>query len=184
MTSAKILIIEDETAGGGRAGNTTEQKDAEQELEFLREKLRASQEALRQKDLALKVVLEQVDGQRQQVGRQIGINVDRVLMPLIARLEDGIGPEAKTHVAMLRDNLRKIASPFVSVLEMKFDSLTHREIEVCQMVKNGMTTAEVAGSLKTSIETVRNQRKSIRKKLGIANKNVNLGTFLQAMQGS
>ena len=159
----------------------TERRKAEQELDFARERLRTEHEALRQKDLALKAVLEQVEDQKKQVARQIGTTVERILIPLIARLEEKVGSGDRAFVAMLRDNLREIASPFVNTLEMQFGNLTPREIEICQMIKNDLTTREIAASLSTSVETVRNQRKSIRKKLSIANKSVNLGTFLKTM---
>jgi DNA-binding NarL/FixJ family response regulator len=46
------------------------------------------------------------------------------------------------------------------------------------MIKGGFSSKDMARLFNTSENTVLGQRKSIRRKLGIAGKNVNLSTFL------
>ena len=46
------------------------------------------------------------------------------------------------------------------------------------MIKNGLTTKEIAQLRHISIATVSRHREHIRKKLQIANKNINLATYL------
>jgi DNA-binding CsgD family transcriptional regulator len=60
-------------------------------------------------------------------------------------------------------------------------SLTLKEIDLCRMIKGGLTSKEVAQALGVSVQTVEKQRKGIRRKLGITNKAVDLGTFLNKL---
>ena len=47
------------------------------------------------------------------------------------------------------------------------------------MVRAGLATKEIAGLLGASAQTVDKHRNNIRRKLGLANKDVNLVSFLQ-----
>ena len=45
-------------------------------------------------------------------------------------------------------------------------SLTYRELEIAQLIANGMTTKDIAGKLFLSADTIKTHRKNIIKKLG------------------
>ncbi|MHC4453627.1 MAG: helix-turn-helix transcriptional regulator [Planctomycetota bacterium] len=56
---------------------------------------------------------------------------------------------------------------------------TAKEIEVCNMIKNGLTSKEIASLLNISFLTIEKHRVNIRRKLGIINKDINLTSFLK-----
>ena len=56
--------------------------------------------------------------------------------------------------------------------------LTPREMEICTMIESGLTSKEIPEQLNISCQTIDNHRKSIRKKLDITNKNINLSSYL------
>lgn len=56
--------------------------------------------------------------------------------------------------------------------------LSYTEMQVATMIKNGMSSAQIADKLNISIDTVKTHRRNIRKKLNIQKSNVNLRTFL------
>ena len=64
---------------------------------------------------------------------------------------------------------------------MKY-GLTKRELEICHLIKNGLSSKEIADMLYISERTAENHRTSIRKKLDLNNKKVNLHIFLQNFQ--
>lgn len=59
--------------------------------------------------------------------------------------------------------------------------MSPRESEICSMVKNGLTSKDIARTLGISTQTVLKQRKHIRKKLGINNSPINLTSYLKSL---
>jgi len=81
---------------------------------------------------------------------------------------------------MLKTNLEEITSQFVSQLSNSYHSLTPMEITICNMIRNGMRTKEIAQTRGVSMATINRHRENIRRKLKITNDAVNLATYLQS----
>lgn len=158
-----------------------ESKIAEDELGSVSDKLRLQQTAYQEKNAALREVLSEIENDRKQTALQIQANVDRLVGPILRKVEEKISPSEKAYVSLLRNCLSDIASPFVSKLSVRYARLSPREVEVCNLVRHGLTSKEISTNLNISEETVRNQRKSIRRKLGITSHKTNLSTFLQSI---
>ncbi len=141
----------------------------------------AEQSALQQKNIALQEVLDAVQEEKDKVGRAVLANVDRIIMPMLDTLEQGLPDRQKKCVAMLKQNLKEIASPFVEKLSKEFHSLTPMEIQICHHIKRGLSSKEMASIESISPATVRTYRFQIRRKLDLLNKDVNLASFLQQM---
>ncbi len=62
--------------------------------------------------------------------------------------------------------------------ESTFSLLSNTEAKISAMIKNGLTTQQIARQLNISVETVKTHRRNIRKKLGIQNKKKNLRSYL------
>ena len=58
--------------------------------------------------------------------------------------------------------------------------LTPVEIAISTMIRNGLSTKEIAQLRCISPATVRRHRENIRRKLGLKNRKVNQATYLQA----
>jgi DNA-binding CsgD family transcriptional regulator len=58
--------------------------------------------------------------------------------------------------------------------------MTPTEIAICNMIRNGMRTKEIAEMRGISEATINRHREKIRRKLKITNQDVNLATFLQS----
>jgi PAS domain S-box-containing protein len=155
-------------------------KQTEASLRAANEQLEAEQAALREKNIALREVLSQFEEERKQLHRQVQSNVDRVLMPIVNGLRRRGGAD-RDYVDFLRTCLDGVTSPFVNELDRRFARLSPRELEICSMIRTGRSTKEIAAALHTSIHTVHNQRKKIRKKLKIAGVGVNLRSFLNSI---
>jgi DNA-binding NarL/FixJ family response regulator len=87
----------------------------------------------------------------------------------------------KESLNTLKHSLEDLTDPFINKIESQFRKLTPREVQICDMIRNGMTSKEIASILHTSEETVRTQRKMIRRKLNIANNKINLRSYLQTL---
>ncbi len=160
----------------------TERKASEKALAEANEALERDRRSLEQKNIAMREVLDQIEMERTRTAQQLQANVDRVVLPILSKLEGRLDPGNLKFTGLLRSGLEQITSPFVSRLESQFAKLTPREVEICNMIKNGLSSKEISQTLDTSPETVRSQRKSIRKKLGIDNEDVNLSSYLRTIE--
>ena len=86
----------------------------------------------------------------------------------------------RKYIELLRDNLEEITSPFVNQLSRTFNALTPTEVRICDMIRSGMQTKEIARIRGVSPATISRHREHIRRKLNIANDAINLTTFLQS----
>jgi DNA-binding CsgD family transcriptional regulator len=87
----------------------------------------------------------------------------------------------RAYVELLRENLQDIASPFINKLSKRTALLTPRELEVANLIRAGRSSKEIADVLSIAPGTVIQQRKSIRRKLKISGKKVNLRSYLQTL---
>ena len=159
----------------------TDRKQAEAELVEARRTLEIESQTLARKDAALREILDQIDSERMVIMRQVQANVDKILLPIVKLLESKVDPADREHVHLLERHLSDITSPFARKLSADFAGLTPREIQICDQIKNGMSSKDIAEMNNTSVHTVLKQRQRIRQKLGIANSDTNLVSYLKTI---
>jgi len=140
-----------------------------------------TEEALRRKNVALREILEQISVDQEAIKQQIATNIDRAVMPAVARLRETANPAQQKLLDLLQQDLQEIASPFLDTLRHRYAKLTPRETELCRLIRAGMSSKEIAEMLNLSLGTVHKHREMIRRKLGLANEEINLATFLQSI---
>ena len=143
------------------------------------ELLHVQKKDLEHKNIALSEVLGQIELEKKQIKDNVIANVENLLLPIIQKLI--LKRESRNYVQMLRKNLQELTSSFGAKLTNKKAKLTSREIEICNMVKNGITSKEIASLLNISFLTIEKHRINIRRKLGIINKDINLASFLKTL---
>jgi DNA-binding CsgD family transcriptional regulator len=132
----------------------------------------------------LKVLLKQREKDKSEIEDKILMNIEKLIMPDLERLEDsGLNERQKAYANILKSNLEKIASPFAREVSSRMLKLTPAEIQVASFVKQGKRTKEIADLLNLSPKTIEAHRKNIRKKLGIRNKKANLRSYLMKIAG-
>lgn len=165
----------------GIARDVSEQKQAEQALRKSEKILSEQNALLQEKNIALRELMEQLRDEKGRIEAQVMANVDRLLLPLIARLRGQVHEPQEAYVRLLEDNLKELTSSFAGHLSRRMLGLTQKEIEICDMIRSGLTSKEIASVMGVSFRTIETHRRNIRKKLGIDNKQVNLSTFLREM---
>ncbi len=153
---------------------------AELELQETNLQLTVERKALQESNTALRVVLSRIEQEKQETYRDINMNVERILKPILQALALQLPQPQRNYVDMLQTNLEEITSPFISRLSLSYHSMTPTEISICNMIRNGMRTKEIAETRGVSEATINRHREKIRRKLKITNQNVNLVTFLQS----
>ena len=107
-------------------------------------------------------------------------NIQKIIMPIVFELELEVTGRQRSYVTLLHQNLHEIASAFLTQICRTHLRLTPVEIAICTMLRNGLSTKEIARLRCISPATVRRHRENIRRKLDLKNRKVNLATYLQA----
>ena len=161
-------------------GTIAARVSAELELQETNRQLTLERKALQESNTALRTVLARIEEEKQEIHRDIKMNVERILNPILHALALQLPAPQRKYVEMLQTNLDEIASPFISQLSSSYQSLTPTEIVICNMIRIGMRTKEIAGARGVSEATINRHREKIRHKLKITNQDVNLATLLQS----
>lgn len=169
--------------------DVTKEREASEELEQYRKHLEALVEQrtaqVNEKNSALKEIVGQLEYEKNQFKENILKNTDELIIPLIKKLKRRLRlPEDQKVLDLIERNIADLTDSFGNRISRKMYALSPREIEICNMIRSGMSSKDMADTLHTSLSTIENQRNVIRKKLGISTKKVNLTTFLQQINNT
>jgi PAS domain S-box-containing protein len=170
----------------GATRDISERKKAEIKLkkinEWLEEKVEERTAEIQEKNVALKVLLEQRKNDKKNLEESIMSNVNELLIPNINRLKSvKLTSKQQTSLNVLESNLNEICSPFANKSSSSYMKLTPTEIQIVNFIKHGMSSKDIAESLSLSQRTIDSHRYNIRKKLGVSGKGVNLRTYLLSL---
>ena len=153
---------------------------AELESQEINKQLSLERKALRESNTALRTVLTRIEEEKRETYRNIKMNVDKILMPILHALALELPQTQRKYIEMLKTNLEEITSPFIRQLSNSYHSMTPTEITICNMIRNGLRTKEIAQTRGVSTATINRHRENIRRKLKVTNSDVNLATYLQS----
>lgn len=159
--------------------DVTEQKRMDEALKESESELRELKSACEQKNIALREVIAQVELERSKIKDDIEVNVGIVINPILEKLKNV--KAIKQYVNLLQHHIEGLTSSYGIMIRRKGDSLTPREMEVCNLVKGGLSSKDISKLLNLSYRTIERHRDNSRHKLGISNKNINLTTFLREL---
>jgi len=163
-----------------RIGSAAMRIAAENELQETNRQLTVEREALRESNAALRTVLARIEEEKQKINLNVQTNVEKILMPILHAMAMELPKAQRYYVELVVENLEQIASPFVNNLSKAYLSLTPTEMAICNMIRNGMRTKEIAQIRRVSPATINRHREHIRRKLKITNTEANLVTYLQS----
>jgi DNA-binding CsgD family transcriptional regulator len=173
-------ILLDEVAQ--RIGTIAIRISAERELQEINKQLTLERMALQEANAALRTVLAKIEEEKQRIYKDVQMNIEKVIMPVLQVLTLEVPKNQRKYIEILRNNLEEITSPFISELSHRYHSLTPTEVNICNMIKSGMRTKEIAQLRSVSAATINRHREHIRRKLSITNSDVNLTTYLQSVR--
>lgn len=133
---------------------------------------------------ALNVVLKQQKMYMSDAQNQLSDNLRKTVTPFLEKLKNSSLTQNQAQLLnIIEANLLELVTAHegASSLSTTFRQLTPVEIQVAQMVKQGLSTKTIAGILSLSMETISVHRNHIRKKLGLNNKSTTLRSFLYGL---
>lgn len=158
----------------------SENKKIHRALKHSELRLRRQQQSLKDKNAALRAVIEQIELEKSSIKNEISCNVDLVISPLLERLR--LEENVSSLSELIQHHIQKITSPYGITLNKIKHQLTPREIEICNMVKANLSSKEIATILRISVKTVEKHRRNIRKRLKIDKRKINLTSYLNDLK--
>jgi PAS domain S-box-containing protein len=160
----------------------TKRKQAEEKLRQSESALRAKKNELEEVNKALRALLKQREQDKKELEEKVLSNVKDLAIPYLKKLKTTeMTPSQTAYLRILESNLNEIVSPFIHQLSSKYTSLTSREIQIAQLIKEGSSTRDIAKLMGSSKRTVESHRANIRIKLGLKHKKVNLRSYLSTL---
>jgi len=138
---------------------------------------------LQEANTALKVLLRRRDEDKIEFEERILFNVKELIEPYFEKIKrTRLNENQRALLEILESNLLDLISPFARRLSSKFLSLTPKEIQIANLIKQGKTTKDIAGFMGVSNRTIDTHREKLRMKVGIGKKRANLRTHLLSIQ--
>jgi DNA-binding CsgD family transcriptional regulator len=157
-------------------------KLTEEALRRSRETLNEQARSLEESNIALKVLLNQRDLDRQALERKVLSNVKGLVLPYVEKLKGArLKPRERTLVEIVDAHLQDIISPLLQNIANADIILTPQEMHIAALIKDGQSSKEIAEVLHISEATVNFHRKNLRVKFGLHNRRVNLRSYLLSM---
>ena len=147
------------------------------------DKLEHANQRLEEANIALKVILKQMEQKEKKDKENFLINIKQSIMPYLQQLEQtDISSGQQVLLDRLEKNINQIASPLISKLSSNYLNLTPMEIKVATLVRDGIVNKEIAQILNVSLNTITSHRYKIRTKLKLRNKSINLRSYLLSLE--
>jgi DNA-binding CsgD family transcriptional regulator len=151
-------------------------------LEDSKREIQGTAAKLEQANDALKVLISGIEEQKKSVEKKISENIQMAARPILDQLKvENLPDRIRSLVDSLEKSLDDIACSLGSNSSKYGHLLTLREIRICEMIKSGLTSKEIAKAMGVSPQTIFFHRSNIRKKLGLTGNSDDLASCLKSM---
>jgi DNA-binding NarL/FixJ family response regulator len=157
-----------------------ELKRKKEELLYNEAKLTEANKQLMETNNALSVLAQNIERTRKETEFQISKKVRASIMPLFEKFsENKLLNEYRVELDVLMDFMDDLLTDLSSEPQIGH-LLSPTEFRVAALIKNGLTTDDIAKHMYISPCTVKSHRRSIRKKLNLNHSSRNLKTYLKS----
>ena len=151
------------------------------EQKRIRQALNEERRSLEEKNATLKEILTHLEEEKLKIRREVAESIERGVMPALNRVIRMDGTVNRSYFNMIKKNLSELAVS-TGGIRLTLSKLTPREAEICDLLISGASSKEISKTLSLSLLTVNSHRRTIRRKLVISNKNINLSSFLRNLR--
>jgi PAS domain S-box-containing protein len=153
-------------------------KSSHKRLEELYRKLEVERLTLNNKNTALNEIISHIEDEKTRIKSTIRQNIETVVLPFVYQLKSKKEGIDKKYLDLIETSLVEIAETLLPKQKDFVRILTPKEIQICNMIKSGMSAKEIAAFYSLSPRTIDKHRENIRTKLGLKAKKINLTTYL------
>lgn len=166
-------------ADGRRKGLVVIGRDITEDIRAS-EEIQKKNKEINDSNIALRVLLDQLQGSQEQQEQQVLENLRRLVFPYIKLLDHTeLEEEGREYVHLISTHLHALMDSFCRRLNDPSIGLAPKELLVADMVRQGKSSAAIAKLLNLSLRTVEVYRNIIRNKLKISGKKINLQAYLK-----
>ena len=160
----------------------TERKKIERALQRKEQELEEKAQSLQEANTALKVLLTHRDEEKTALENSVQSSVRRLVVPYLKKLrQSGLKAHQSIYTDIISSHLQEITSTFTTRLSSPALGLTSRELEIADLIKQGLSNDEISDLLAISVNAVAFHRKNIRSKLGLKGRKANLRSYLHSL---
>ncbi|MGA2106722.1 MAG: PAS domain S-box protein [Syntrophorhabdales bacterium] len=171
-------LVEERTLQLSRL-NQKLQRDIEKRKE-MEETLKIKSLSLEELNTALKVLLKQREADRRELEEKIASNVNELVLRFVRMFRGTtLDQNQSLLVDIVEKNLSEIISKFPNEINRR--RFIPKEMEVIFLLRDGMTTKQIAQLLNVSMDAISRHRYHIRKKLGMNKDKGNLHSHLMSL---
>jgi FixJ family two-component response regulator len=129
---------------------------------------------------ALSIFAQNIEREREEIETRIALKLRSLMIPMVTKLRnDQALQKYWTQLDMMTTQIEDLTSGFTMDSRIAM-TLSFTQMKIASLVKNGITTEEIARQLHIAESTVRTHRKNIRKKLQINRVQYSLRNFLNS----
>lgn len=132
---------------------------------------------------ALQELMRKNEEDRREVEQKVLFTAHEMIEPYLDKLEKSpLDDYQQSFLKIIRTNLGEIVTPFMKDLAHKYFRLSPTELNIANLIRQGVSTKDIADQLKMTKRNVDFHRDRIREKIGIKNTKSNLRAVLQDLE--
>lgn len=178
LVSAEIIHLDGRPCFLAVTHDITDRVIADEKLRQTTEKLRNEHSELLRKNIAFEEVVHSIEVEKANYRNEICLSIERRLRPTVKKLQQ-TGQLSRREIEVLVHGLDEVTGKKIDVFTNNVETLTPREMDILDMIKVGQSSKQIADKLGLSSQTVHKHRQSIRRKLQIAHRDINLEAYLR-----
>ncbi len=181
VVSAELIELDGRRCLLAVTRDMTDVRLADERLRETTEKLRRDHVEMVRKNIALNEVLEHLQKEKDQYRHELCCSVENLVLPMLNRLRDERAIPAAEY-DRLTQTLNKVTGLHIDQFKNNISKLTPRELDILEMIGAGRSSKQIAEGLGLSPQTVHKHRQSIRRKLQIDHREINLAAYLRSQK--
>lgn len=160
---------------------TEELKFRQKELLRHKSELEKVNKELLETNKAITVLARNIDKNRQETENKVATTISSRIMPIIEDLrKSDTFDNIHSGLDMLAAHVQALSRKLIGDMDI-MAYLTPTELRIAAMIKNGLTSQDIAEKLYISLHTAKTHRRNIRKKLNVQNSSINLASYLRSL---
>lgn len=146
------------------------------------EKLEEKRRQIQEMNITLKNVVQAFEQDKKKQAQNLARRVTEDVLPEIERMAREDDQDLRQmRKEVIEDQLTSMVASEDRVQgDADLLKLTPTEIDVCDYIRSGRSTSEIAELMYLSLDTIQTHRKNIRKKLGLVGRKVSLYSYLRS----
>ncbi|HXV14882.1 MAG TPA: PAS domain S-box protein [Candidatus Krumholzibacteria bacterium] len=179
LVSAEVIHLDGRPCFLAVTRDITDRVIADEKLRQTTEKLQQEHQEVLRKNIAFQEVVDHIDEEKAKYRHEICTNIDNLLRPTMRKLQQD-GRLSRRDIDVLVHGLDEITGKHINDYRNNVSKLTPREMDILDMIKTGRSSKQIAEALGLSSQTVHKHRQSIRRKLQLDHREINLAAYLRS----